>query len=199
MCTGAGGRTAPAVCHSRGSGHPSPHALSVWLYKPVPPSARTQDGSRLAAPGAPRARNPTEPLGVRLPPHPDGNSLPRRSAPAPLSSPGQARRAASSATLTGHRACLEVRHAGPTLFCSPVCLSGESTARATDSWLCPPDGSRDRAPHRDLQLGLNPRPRTGLPSPLPSLCGSQLGQPQRHARGIPGRQLEGFCPSEPEH
>lgn len=86
----------------------------------------------------------------RLPPHLHGNSLPRRSAPAPLVSPGQARRAASSAALPGHRARLEVQHTGPTLFCSPVCLSGESAARATDSWLCPPDGSRDHAPHRDL-------------------------------------------------
>lgn len=64
----------------------------------------------------------------RLPPHLHGNSLPRRSAPAPLVSPGQARRAASSAALPGHRARLEVQHTGPTLFCSPVCLSGESAA-----------------------------------------------------------------------
>jgi len=70
---------APAACRSWGSGHPSADPLSVWLRRLVSPSASPHDGSRLAAPGAPRARSPTELLGV-----------PRTAASSPMASPGRA-------------------------------------------------------------------------------------------------------------
>lgn len=149
-------------------------------------SASAHDGLCLAVPGAPSVRNPTETPGVLN----QGTASPTL-----LAFPGQASHSNSSATSPGHQACLEMQHSGSKLFCSPTHLYGQSRAQVTHSWLCLLGGSRHRKPHWDLQLRITPA--SGGSCPLP--CGSQLEQPQRHATGISGRQLEEFCPFEPEH
>lgn len=116
--------------------------------------------------------------------HPPGRQLPpelQHARTAGLSWPGQVscqpcRLSWAPGTLGG--AALRA----DTVF-SPVCLSGRLVA-------LPP--RQRQAP----QAPLRPAAGAHLPSPLPHHSGSQLEQPWRSATGIPGKQPEGFCPSE---
>lgn len=191
MCTGVSSHASPAACCSWGSGHPSPDPLSIWLCRLVPPSAGPHDSLWLAAPGAPRAKNLMVLVSV---PDCHPTRMATRSCTAGVSWPGITP-ALPPLLVTRHtwRCSTRGRH----------CFAHPRAFLVSPEHEQPTRGSASRTAAgtvrpRHLQLGLTPCHRTGLPSALPYVRGSQLEQPWRCATGIPGRQLEEFCPSEPK-